>query len=244
MTRALLAAGLLLAAPSCGAAEDGGLRVYAAASLTEVMEVAAHAEARHAGRAAPILQCDGSARLVLQLEEGAPGDLLATADAVQMERARRSGLLAGEAQPLAQNHLVLAVAAGNPLRLHGLEDLQRADLRFAMCAPSVPAGSYARLLLKEQGIEAYSRSDEPSVRALLAKVALGELDAALVYATDLAAAAGEVEGVPLPRSTVPPQLWGAVLADARDPQGAQALLDFLRGDEGRALFRAHGFDVP
>lgn len=243
-------AGLLAVAAAllgCGASSETDLRVFAASSLTEVMEALATDFTAGQDVAAVGLHFDGTPRLLLQLREGAPADVLATADAAQMTRAKEAGLLAAVPRLFARNRLALVVGAGNPTGIRGLSDLARDDLRVGLCGAEVPAGRYARQLLKEQAVTIAVCSEEPSVRALLAKIALGEVDAGLAYMTDLGGSlgrSGAIEAVPLAETAVRAEYFVAPLRDARSAARASAWVDFLLSTEGRHILQAHGFDTP
>ena len=189
-----------LALPGCGGGGPGGggadvVVVMAASSLTDVLgEVSASFETLGGsgpagGPAAvtvvPVLA--GSSALVAQLAEGADADVLMTADAATMQRAVGNGSVQGEVASVAANALVLAVAPGNPGRVASLKDLSRTDLLVGLCAAGVPCGALADRALNRLGVEPAVDTRELNARALAAKIALGELDAGLVYATDAAA---------------------------------------------------------
>ena len=219
-----------------------GLQVFASASLTEAFEALAAAYAAERDAPLPVLHFAGTPQLLVQLREGAEADVLATADPQSMARVAASGRLDGDARTFASNRLAIVVAAGNPHAIAGLADLARPELLVALCGPEVPAGRYARAALDEAGVQVASRSDEPSVKALLAKVELGELDAAVVYVTDLQAAAARVTGIPLPELDVAIHYPVARLVGA-DPRAAE-FLEFLFSPAGTALLQAHGFAAP
>lgn len=221
------------------------VRVFAAASLTAAFSDMARAfEAQHAAcRVA--LHFAGSPQLVLQLREGAAADVFAAADAITMQRVVATGRVADKPLVFARNRLAIAVGSGNARGIRGLADLARPDVKVALCAPEVPAGHYARQVLAKAGVVVRSLSDEANVKALVAKVQLGELDAAIVYATDVRA--DGVEGIELdPAHDVladyPIAALGAGGAEA--PAGAIAFVTFVRSDGGRAILRRHGFLLP
>ncbi len=175
----------------CGSVEssspsnDGGqsdVIVMAASSLAEVVETVA----AEIPTITPVIA--GSSTLVAQLQAGADADVLITADAQSMERAKTLGLINGDPAAIASNSLVLAVAAGNPGGVARLADLERSDLLIGLCAPEVPCGALAQRVLQTEGLAASVDTLESSVRALTAKLSLGELDAGLIYRTDAKAA--------------------------------------------------------
>jgi molybdate transport system substrate-binding protein len=244
LSDALLAVLLACMLGACGdGAASPPLRVFASASLTEAFTVLGHAWAESRDVARPQLHFAGTPQLVLQLREGAHADVLATADPRQMEHAVALGLVSGEPRRFARNRLAIAFAPGNPHAIATLADLARTDLLVAWCGPEVPAGRYARQALHAADVEAQSCSDEPSVKAVVTKIALGELDAGVVYVTDVQAAAGRVDGVPVTVGPSP-RYPVARLADARDTELADDFLTFVLSREGAAILRDHGFRAP
>ncbi|MEZ5987686.1 MAG: molybdate ABC transporter substrate-binding protein [Planctomycetota bacterium] len=242
--------GLALALPltlgACGDEAVAGRRVvvFAAASLAPAFgELATAYERRHAGTRVE-LHCAGTPRLVLQLREGAPADVLASADEPNMARVVDRHLVVGAPVVFARNRLAIVTAAGNPRGITGLADLARADLRVVLCGPDVPAGRYARQALAGARVAVSSVSDEPSVQAVVAKVRLGEVDAGIVYRTDVAAREG-VDMVPLPvEHDVVATYPIAVLASGGDREGGAAFVAFVTSADGQAVLRRFGFEVP
>jgi molybdate transport system substrate-binding protein len=147
----------------------------------------------------------------------------------------------------ATNRLVLLVQAGNPKGISGVDDL-RSGTTFVMADEGVPVGDYTREVLAEldaSDLVARAASQEDDVRAVTGKVALGEADAGLAYATDAAAVSEDVEAVELPAAAQPPIRYGiAVVADSDRTEAAQAFIDRVRSPDGRAALEAAGFGVP
>ncbi len=223
----------------------GQVLVSAAASLTDAFaDVEAAFEQLHPD-ADVVRNLGGSSSLREQLLDGAPADVFASADVDTMDDVVDAGATAGDPVAFATNHLQIAVPAGNPAGITGLEDFADDDLLLGLCAAGVPCGDLAREALAAAGITPRIDTDEPDVRALLAKVEADELDAGITYATDVAAADGRVAGIDLPpdvdvRATYPI----AVVADAPNPVAAQAFVDFVLADDGRRLLTQRGFGVP
>uniref|UniRef100_UPI000E0AF513 molybdate ABC transporter substrate-binding protein n=1 Tax=Brachybacterium sp. YJGR34 TaxID=2059911 RepID=UPI000E0AF513 len=197
---ALLLAGCGPAAgdPATGSADgaaDTTLVVFAAASLEEpVRELGARFEDTHPGLAVE-LSIAGSSTLVTQIQEGAAADVIATADTATMDQLVTAGLTAQDPVPLATNTLRIAVPAGNPAEVTDLASLTREGTRLVVCAPAVPCGAATGALAEAAGLELSPVSEEQSVTDVLGKVRTGEADAGLVYATDIARAGGDVEGL-------------------------------------------------
>lgn len=240
---AVLAAACGSDAPSAATGLEGELVVFAAASLTDVVdELGADLVAAHPDLTV-IPNLAGSQALATQLEEGAAADVFLAADEAQAERVVAAGL-AAEAAPLVANELAIVVEAGNPLGIADLEDLARDDVLLVLAGEEVPAGRYAAELLDAADLEVAPVSREVDVRAVLGKVRLGEADAGIVYRTDALAAGDAVELVELPADrNVVATTYLVVLDDAPNPGAAAAFVQLLRSDTGRERFEAAGFRV-
>jgi len=223
----------------------GDVRVSAAASLTDAFaEISSAFEAAHPG-VHVVLNLAGSSSLRAQILDGAPVDVFASANPANMDRVVEAGEVAGPPGVFAHNRLEIAVPTGNPAGVRGLEDFADGALRLGLCAASVPCGDFARRALQKAGVTASLDTNEPDVRALLTKVELGELDAGIVYATDVAAAHGSVEGVAIPdvRNVVATYPI-AVLSAAPHPAAARAFVDFVLSAAGRVILARYGFGPP
>lgn len=229
---AAVAALAAVAAPA-GCAGDEGPFVFAASSLREPLAAAAERTGVRAVFGA-------SSRLAAQVVEGAPAEVLVTADEATMARAVDAGLVADGPHVVARNRLVVAVAAGNPAGVGGVADLGRPGLRVVLAAASVPAGRYADEALRAAGVRVRPVSREPDVRAAAAKVAAGEADAAVVYATDVRALGG-LEARPVPDGPAVAYLLAEL--DGAGP-AARRFARLVRAEEGRRLLRAAGFEAP
>jgi molybdate transport system substrate-binding protein len=219
--------------------------VFAAASLTGAFEELARAfEAAHPGLALE-LHFAGTSQLALQVREGAPADVFASADEANMQQVLDTGHVVSGPAVFARNRLVIVTARGNPLGVAGLADLAREDVTLLLCAPEVPAGRYARLAAAKAGVALRPASDEPNVKAVVSKVALGEADAGVVYATDAAAARGEVDAVAIAaeHDVVATYPIAALDAGAARETGA-AFVAFVLSAKGQAILREHGFAAP
>ncbi|MDN3496639.1 molybdate ABC transporter substrate-binding protein [Planococcus sp. APC 4015] len=232
------------ATPDAATGLSGELTVYAAASLGAAFdELAGRFERQHPSLDVLPIVYDGSSTLATQLVEGAPADVFASADEKNMARVIDAGL-ATESAVFATNTLVIAVPAGNPGRVTGLESLGDPDLTVLLCAPEVPCGAAAATLLDIAGVRVEPASIEQNVTAVLTKVAADEADAGLVYVTDVRQAEGveaiQAEGA----ADVVNRYPVTMLTDAGNPAAAAAFLDFVLSDEGRAVLADFGFGAP
>jgi molybdate transport system substrate-binding protein len=242
---ALPAALLALVLTGCGGGDGSRtLTVLAAASLTGTFEqLADRFEDEHPGVAVRLV-LDSSATLATQVREGAPADVLATADEATMATVLQEGY-AESAPVFATNTMVLVTPAGDPDPVAGLEDLRDPAVDFVTCVESAPCGALALRLLRSGGITAEPRSQDVDVRAVLAKVVADEADAGLVYASDAAAAGEEVRIVEVPGASRQLNRYPvAVLDDADDPELARAWVELVLSEEGQRVLRTAGFGAP
>lgn len=232
-------------ATSGGSALTGDLTVFAAASLTESFQSLGEAfEADHPGvRVA--FNLGGSSSLAQQISSGAPADVFAAASPATMQTVVDAGDSAAEPAVFARNTLQLAVPPGNPGGVTGLADLADPDLTIALCAPEVPCGAAAERVLSAAGVTAAPDTLEQDVRAALSKVGLGEVDAALVYRTDVIAAGDDVHGIEFPEAAgVVSDYLVTVLTGAPNTEAAQAFVALVLSPQGQQVLGDAGFDGP
>jgi molybdate transport system substrate-binding protein len=219
----------------------GTITVFAAASLTAAFtEIGKDFEKTYPGSMVK-LSFGGSSTLVTQIQQGALGDVFASADQPNMKKAVDAGLIAGSPSVFAHNRLEIVVAAGNPKHIAGLSDLAHAGLVVVLCAPAVPCGRYALQALQQAGVAVKPASLETDVKAVVSKIALGEADAGIVYVTDVKAAGATVQGVEIPLGqNVVADYPVAVLKDSQNAPLARALVSYLLGPGQQTLAR-YGF---
>lgn len=212
------------------------LTVFAAASLTNVLP-SIDAHARYA--------FGGSNTLAAQIVQGAPADVFASADTALPQRLHAQGLCS-KPVVFTRNALVVVVPRSNPAHLRRVGDLARRGVKVDVAAPGVPVGDYtlhvlARLHLKS-AVERNVVSRETDVRAVLAKVALGEADAGFVYATDARTVAGKVRVLKLPARAQPDVQYGiCVVAHAPHASAARAFVRAVLSARGQSMLRHAGF---
>jgi molybdate transport system substrate-binding protein len=237
-------------APSQGA--DSGLgqvTVFAASSLTESFGERGRRHERQRPGTSVSFNFASSSDLAVQITQGAPADVFASADPRQMEVVADAGL-ASEPVRFASNRLVIIVPRGNPARIRRPRDLARPGIVLVLAAPAVPAGSYARTALERLGIapeaEANVVSNEEDVKAVVTKVALGEADAGIAYVTDVTGdVALDVEVIHFPRAAqVVAHYPITTLAEAPNPAGAGAFFELVSSEEGQRVLSSYGFGPP
>lgn len=220
---------LLLGCSAQASSRDHKVTVFAAASLTKAFtEVAQAFEQAHRDTDV-VLSFAGSQSLVAQIQQGAPADLLATADTATIATVR-SDLRTGP-EVFAHNQLAIVTAPGNPLHLTSLADLARPRVKVVLAGPSVPVGKAAATALARAGVTVDPLSFEDAVTGVVGKVRLGEADAGLAYVTELG---DGVAGVPVAGTTTD-------LALGTLTQAGDAFVAFVLSAQGQAILAKHGF---
>ena len=229
----MLAVVALLAGCGGDDGEEAAPTVFAASSLREV---------------APEIDPDatvvfgGSNNLATQIRDGARADVILSASAKPVEDLRADGLVE-EPVAFASNQLVVIVPANNPAKVSHLADLARDGVKLVLGAEGVPAGDYARESLELAGLGAALDnvvSLEDDVKGVVAKVALGEADAGVVYATDVRAAGDDVRSYRISSYFQPEIAYYAALVSPAS-EGGRDYLERLLGEDGQAALRAAGF---
>lgn len=248
---AALAAAAVVTAAGCSsgprrgepgpAAIRGPLTVLAAASLTAAFTQAQPAVEREHPGLSITYDFGGSNALVAAIEQGAPADVFAAADLANMQKLVDAGLV-DPPVTMAENTLEIAVAPGNPKGIRGLADLGGPNISVVLGGVGVPSGDYARQVLAAQGVHVRPKSLETDVKAAVAKVTSGEADAAIVYATDIHAAAHQVQGVTIPAAEQPAIRYPiAVVKRSAHRAAAEAFLAAARQGPVKDALLAAGF---
>jgi molybdate transport system substrate-binding protein len=244
----------VLAVPlaACGSDEDtdgdtgadGGteLTVLAASSLTDAFEdLATEFESAHDG-ATVTFSFGSSTDLAEQVADGAPGDVLATADETSMQLAQDAGVT-GEVSRFATNVLTIVTPPENPAGIDSLDDLEGST--WVRCTDEAPCGRVATAVLEDNDVTAEPVSLEEDARATLDKVVSGEADAGLVYATDAVAAGDDVLAVAIPGAeTELTSYFTTVLEQSVDADLAQQWVAFVTSEDGLAILEQAGFGAP
>ena len=248
---------LTVIAPIPGiAADPGKITVFAAASLREAFDAAGPAFSKTTGIAVTF-SYGGSDTLAVQISQGAPADVFASANEKQMKKLADAGLLAGAASTFARNRLVVIVPKTNPGNVKTVADLGRPGVKVVLADATVPVGNYARsAFAKASGqngfpadfadaVEKNVITNELDVKAVATKISLGEGDAGVVYVTDVTAAvAANVQVIAFPPGVAPDATYPiAALKAAPNAPAAQAFVAFILHD-GQAYLKARGFLEP
>jgi molybdate transport system substrate-binding protein len=223
------------------------LSVFAAASLTDALrEISAAYEKQGGDRI--VLNLGASSTLARQLQEGAPADLFLSADEEKMNSLEKGKLLLPRTRKsVLSNTLVVVVPEDSRLNINGPQDLAAPAIRaLALAEPqTVPAGIYAKAYLSKLGL--WSRIVDrvvptENVRAALAAVESGNVDAGIVYKTDAQIARRVRVAWEVPRAEGPVISYPfAVLAGSARPDAARKFLAYLESPPALAVFRKFGF---
>jgi molybdate transport system substrate-binding protein len=226
------------------AAVSGTVTVLAAASLKEAFTtLGKQFESDHPGSTVK-LSFGASSDLAAQINQGAPADVFASASPKNMQQVVSAGG-ASTSTNFAKNVMEVAVPPSNPANVTSVTDLAKSSVKVALCEPQVPCGSVAAEVFKNANITVKPVTLEPDVKSTLSKVELNEVDAGMVYVTDVRAAGSKVKGVVIPddinASTEYPI---AALTKAPNAAGAQAFVDLVLSPAGESVLAADGFQKP
>lgn len=247
----------VVAASACAGSSSSSARpetiyVFAASSLTDAFgQMRRDFEAEHPGVSVQ-LNFGGSQALRTQIEQGAPADVYVSASTRDMDMLVQEGFIETKAsQILLTNRLVVILPGNNPAGIRSLQDLARPEIKVVLAAPDVPVGNYARQSLAEMDAEFGSEfsarvlanvvSNEDNVKQVVAKIQLGEADAAIVYISD-AVAAPSLELIQIPDAlNVVATYPIATLRRARNQDMATEFMAFALSPAGRSILQKWGF---
>jgi molybdate transport system substrate-binding protein len=245
-------------ADSAAAVLSGELIVFAAASLTDAFnQIATDFQAVNPDTTITF-NFAGSQQLAQQLGQGAPADVFASANTRQMEVAIEAGRIAsGTQRTFVHNRLAVITPADNPAEINTLQDLTKPSIKLVLAAAEVPVGGYSLDFLAKAAAtveygETYSQtvlsnvvSYEENVRSVLSKVVLGEADAGIVYTSDIALDASQVNRIEIPDELNTIAAYPiAPVSDTGNPDLAKAFIDYVLAPEGQTVLAAYGFIPP
>jgi molybdate transport system substrate-binding protein len=230
-------------AASPGSALSGKITVLAAASLTESFtELGEKFESANPGTEVTF-SFGPSSGLATQITQGAPADVFASASTKNMDQVV-AAKAAASPQTFAQNQMEIATPPGNPAKIATVADLTDPGVKVALCAPEVPCGVVARQVFENAGVTVTPVTNEADVKATLGKVQLGEVDAGVVYVTDVKAAGTKVVGVPIPDDVNAATAYPiAPLTASGNTALAKAFVDYVLSPEGAEVLAAAGFST-
>ena len=231
------------AAPGSGAA-SGTVTVFAAASLTESFtSLGRQFEAAHPGTTVKF-NFGASSSLAENINQGAPADVFASASPKNMQQVVDADG-ASDSKTFARNVMQIAVPPDNPAGVREVTDLARSNVKVALCQPQVPCGAVAQQVFKNANITVTPVTQGADVKAVLTTVQLGEVDAGMVYRTDVRAAGTKVKGIEIPADQNASTSYPiAALTEAPNPAGAAAFVDYVLSPDGEKVLEQAGFAAP
>ncbi len=232
------------ASGSSSSALSGTVNVFAAASLKEAFtKLGRQFEAAHPGTKV-VFNFGPSSGLATQINAGAPADVFASASTKNMDQVVTTGSAASPTS-FASNVMEIAVPPKNPANVTQLSDLARSTVKVALCQKAVPCGATAEKVFTNAKLTVTPVTQEVDVKSVLAKVSLGEVDAGVVYVTDVLAAGDKVKGIEIPTDVNASTKYPiATLTKAPNKAPAQAFTDYVLSADGASVLTAAGFAKP
>lgn len=254
---------LALVSASCGTSSGSAqtspsapvtLNVFAAASLTASFNSIATAYQKLHPNVTIKPVYGGSPTLEQQIANGAPADIFASADTITMQKASQAGLV-GPNQIFVRNRLAVILPSSNPAKIATLQDLAKPGVKIDLAAPAVPVGNYARQVIAKLAASpaygsAYQRdvlgnvvSQEEDVTAVVQKVQLGEVDAGIVYVTDVTpSASSQITEITIPdQFNVIATYPIAVVKNSPHQSEAQSFVQYVLSAGGQAILQQYHF---
>ena len=228
----------------CASSDDTttSLRIAATSSLTEVFNDIGEQFMLANPDITIAFNFASSSDLALQISQGLPADVFASADVKNMAKVTDADLLHGQPIAFATNSLEIVVEKGNPLNIDSLAQIATPGLLFVTCPIEVPIGGYTAEVLRNAGVTVTPASLEENVKGILTKVSLGEADAGIVYRTDILAAGNLVTGVPIADNVnVTTKYLIGALRDSQNQDASQRFIIFLSSEQGQKIFSQFGF---
>ena len=248
----LLAGAMILAGVNgCGSSQASEVEaspktitVFAAASLTEPFTLLGKQfESANPGTKVNF-SFGPSSGLAVQITSGAPADVFAAASSATMQQVVQAGA-ARNPLTFARNSMAVAVPPGNPARIEALEDLVRPGVKVAVCQAQVPCGSTAAQVLANAKITVNPATYEADVKGVLSKVELGEVDAGIVYVTDVRTAGPKVSGIKVAEAVNATTIYPiAAITSSHQSALAQSFVLFVGSSAGQIALSDAGFAKP
>jgi molybdate transport system substrate-binding protein len=229
---------------STGVSTTGAITVFAAASLQGTFtQLGKQFEAAHPGSKVTF-SFGPSSGLATQIMNGAPADVFASAAVANMNQVVKAGDAQGPSD-FARNKMEVAVPPGNPGHVSSVDSLTKSSVKVAVCQPQVPCGVVAKEVFKNAGISVTPVTQETDVKSVLTKVELGDVDAGMVYVTDVKAAGSKVKGVKIASSDNATTTYPiATIAKSSHASTARAFVNYVLSPTGQRVLTAAGFESP
>jgi molybdate transport system substrate-binding protein len=250
----ILAALVAVAAAGCSSSSTtsspssssstGTITVFAAASLMQTFtQLGKQFEAAHKGDTVKF-SFGPSSGLATEITSGAPADVFASASPATMEVVTKAGDAASP-QTFAKNSMEVAVPPSNPANVTSVTDLAKSSVKVALCQPQVPCGAVAAQVFKNAGITVKPVTLEADVDSVVTQVETGNVDAGMVYVTNVLSAGSKMKGITIPASDNASTLYPiATISSSKHKSVAQAFVDYVLSPAGQQVLTAAGFVKP
>jgi molybdate transport system substrate-binding protein len=236
------------AASSAAASATGSttaITVFAAASLQGAFTQIGKQFGRAHPGAKVTFSFGPSSGLATQIINGAPASVFASAAPANMTQVVKAGQTLNSPANFARNKMEVAVPPGNPAKVTSVHNLSKSSVKVALCQPQVPCGTVAAQVLKNVGITVTPVTRQPYVTSVLSQVELGNVDAGMVYVTDVKVARSKVKGIAVPSGDNASTLYPiATLKDAADKTVANEFVGYVMGPQGEHVLSMDGFEKP
>jgi molybdate transport system substrate-binding protein len=238
------AAGPASSATGSGTASTTAITVFAAASLQGTFtQIGRQFEAAHPGDTVTF-SFGPSSGLAQQITSGAPASVFASAAPANMDQVVKAGEAASPSN-FAKNKMEVAVPPGNPANVTSVDNLAKSSVKVAVCQPQVPCGVVAAQIFKNTGITVKPVTLQTDVKSVLTQVELGNVDAGMVYVTDVKAAGSKVKGIVIPSGdNASTEYPIAALKNAPNKSVASEFVSYVRSPAGQKVLTAAGFEKP
>ena len=225
-------------------ASTTSITVFAAASLQGTFtQLGKQFEAAHPGDTVKF-SFGPSSGLASEITSGAPADVFASAAPSNMDTVVTAGDAASP-KDFAKNEMEVAVPPSNPAKVTSVDDLSHSSTKVALCQPQVPCGVVAAQVFKNANLTVKPVTLQADVKSVLTQVELGNVDAGMVYVTDVMAAGSKVKGVPIPKSDNASTLYPiATISHSKNKSQAQAFVSYVLSPAGQQVLKAAGFEKP
>jgi molybdate transport system substrate-binding protein len=232
------------AAASSSAALSGSITVFAASSLKEAFTTLGQQfEAANPGTKVTF-SFGASSTLATQITSGAPADVFASASPKNMTQVVTAGDAASPTN-FVKNVMEIAVPPSNPGHVAAVADLGKSSVKVALCQPQVPCGTVAAKVFANAKVTVKPVTLQPDVKSVLTQVELGNVDAGVVYVTDVAAAGAKVKGITIPDAVNASTEYPiAALSHSANSALAQAFVAYVLSDAGQSVLTADKFGKP
>jgi molybdate transport system substrate-binding protein len=222
----------------------GSITVFAASSLKEAFTtIGQQFQAARSG-VKVTFSFGASSTLAAQITSGAPADVFASASPKNMQQVVTAGD-ASNPVSFVRNVMEIAVPPSNPAHVASVNDLAKSSVKVALCQPQVPCGATAAKVFRNAKVTVRPVTLQPDVKSVLTQVELGNVDAGVVYVTDVHAAGAKVKGVPVPGSVNASTEYPiAALTKSGNSAAAQAFVAYVMSPAGQSVLAADGFQKP